>query len=144
MLFRSIDGLSCWSYLGLDAWMPYLESIKSKQNVIQFDLEKDSLERFPDKSYDVVICLDVLEHLSLERVAYVLDNMKRIARKTVIIFTPSTFKDNHSATENAWDLGPCPFQKHKCLVPYDLLESKGFRVRMDNADNAYFGVFKWE
>ncbi len=137
---HTIDGLQCKSYLGCDIWMKYLEQVKEKHMIIHLDITKE-LERFPDKSYDVVLCLDVLEHVELEQAEYILSNMKRICRKKAIIFTPSEFKSNETAAEDAWGLGECKFQYHKCLIPIDLLQSKGFTVRQKNEDNAFYGVY---
>lgn len=139
--YTTIEGLICKSYLGLDVWLPYLDVIKETQNVIQFNLETDHLERFPDKSYDIVICLDVLEHLDLKTADNTLRHMKRITRKKAIIFTPSEFYDNNKAVENAWDLGNCPFQKHKCVVSGQTLKALGFKINNDNEDRAWFGVY---
>lgn len=139
-IHHTIEGLICKSYLGCDIWPTYLDVVKQKQNVVRIDATKD-LDRFPDKSYDVVICLDVLEHVELVQAKEVLEHLKRICRRFAIIFTPQTFKDNQSAVVNAWDLGECQYQHHKCLLTSEILQNCGFKVRIDNADNAFFGVY---
>ena len=139
-IMTAIDGLKYKSYLGVDVWMPYLEHIKHKQNVLQMDVT-ENLEQFLDDSYDVVLCLDLLEHLELKQADYVLSHLNRICRKKSIIFTPSKFDTNIEATKNAWDLGECSFQTHKCLIPRELLYKKQYSIRTDNTDGGYFGVF---
>lgn len=139
-IMSAIDGLKCKSYLGVDVWMPYLEHIKHKQSVLQMDVT-NYLERFPDDSYDAVICLDLLEHLEEKDIEYVLSNLNRICRKKAIIFTPASFVTNESAAKNAWELGECKYQYHKCVVSLELLQKMRYKVSTDNADNAYFGVF---
>jgi SAM-dependent methyltransferase len=52
----------------------------------QMDLEQGSIP-FPDKSFDCVICLDVLEHL--ERIHSIFDECCRVAREHVIISLPN-------------------------------------------------------
>ncbi len=136
----TIDGLQCKSYLGCDIWEKYLDVTKTKQNVVRIDATKD-LDRFPDKSYDVVLCLDVLEHVELEQAEYILSHIKRICRKHAIIFTPSKFETNESAAKDAWGLGECPFQYHRCVLNLDILSKYKFRVSTDNGDNAFFGVY---
>ena len=139
-IHHTIEGLQCKSYLGCDVWMKYLAVTKQKQNVVRIDATKD-LDRFPDKSYDVVLCLDVLEHVTLGDAEKILEHLKRICRKYVIIFTPSEFKDNESAVLNAWDLGECDYQRHRCLLTTEILMSHGFKVTDDNTDWALFGVY---
>ena len=137
---ETIDGLQCNSYLGCDVWPKYLDVAKTKQNTVRIDATKD-LDRFPDKSYDVVLCLDVLEHVTLGDAEKILEHLKRICRKYVIIFTPSEFKDNESAVLNAWDLGRCDYQRHRCVLTMEILKGHGFKVSTDNGDWAFFGVY---
>lgn len=139
-IHHTVEGLECKSYLGCDIWSKYLDVTKAKQNTLLLDATKD-LWRFPDKSYDVVICLDMLEHVTLQEAEKILEQLKRICRKKVLIFTPSEYKDNKEATQNAWDLGTCEYQNHKCLLTSEILQKHGFRVRTDNVDDALFGVY---
>ena len=139
-IHHTVEGLQFKSYLGCDVWMKYLDVTKQKQNVVRIDATKD-LDRFPDKSYDVVLCLDVLEHVTLGDAEKILEHLKRICRKYTIIFTPSEFTENESAVENAWDLGRCDYQRHRCLLTMEILKGHGFKVSTDNGDWAYFGVY---
>lgn len=52
----------------------------------QFDLESGPLP-FPDRSYDVVLCLDVLEHL--EKIHLVFDELCRISKQYVLVSLPN-------------------------------------------------------
>ena len=54
-----------------------------------FDLESGPLP-FPDKSYDVVLCLQVLEHL--ENIHFVFDELCRVSRRHVIISLPNCLR----------------------------------------------------
>jgi SAM-dependent methyltransferase len=51
-----------------------------------FDLESGPLP-FPDKSFDVVLCLDVLEHL--EKIHFVFDELCRVSKQYVIVSLPN-------------------------------------------------------
>jgi ubiquinone/menaquinone biosynthesis C-methylase UbiE len=53
-----------------------------------------TFHHFIDDSYDVVLSMDSIEHLKLEDAEKMIEEMKRIARKKVIIYTPTEFKDN--------------------------------------------------
>ena len=118
--------LRCKSILGVDIHKPYIQKISELWPTVQLGL--DELDRFVDKSYDVVIALDILEHLDKSMIRIVLENMKRICRKKVIIFTPSIFKDNKEAVKDSWGMGECNYQEHKCLVPKELLSELGYEV----------------
>ena len=48
----------------------------------------NALPQIPDESQDVVVMLDVLEHFTKEDGAHVLGELKRIARKKVVVFVP--------------------------------------------------------
>lgn len=51
------------------------------------DLEKEKLSRFDDKSFDLLICTDVLEHI--DNLYEVLDDMVRVSKGKVIISLPN-------------------------------------------------------
>jgi len=70
----------CSEYLGTD--------IVPGENVVQCDLEQ-GLPQFKTNSHDVVVALDVLEHL--ENCHKLLDEMIRVARKTVYVSLPNMY-----------------------------------------------------
>jgi 2-polyprenyl-3-methyl-5-hydroxy-6-metoxy-1,4-benzoquinol methylase len=47
----------------------------------------DSLDIFSDKSYDVVTCIDVIEHIIEDKV--LMEHLKRIAREKIYVTTPN-------------------------------------------------------
>lgn len=59
------------------------------------DLEKEALRSFPDASYDLVICTEVLEHL--DNFHEMVDELIRVARGAIIISLP-----NCSSTRRMW------------------------------------------
>lgn len=120
------DEIKCKYILGVDIWEVYLNHIKN--NIPTCKISMDETDRFMDKSYDVVLCLDVVEHLEYDLALKVLDECKRIARRKVIIYTPNEFKNNDQLPEGAWGLGENKYQKHLCLIEkFDLL-SRGYTV----------------
>ncbi len=122
----SKGSLKCKTILGMDIWLKYLDQIKSKYPTLCATTE--NMWMFPDSSYDVVLCFDVLEHLELDNALKLVDEMKRIARKHVIIYTPEIFETNEENELNAWNLGNNPHQKHKCVLPESELKKLGFDV----------------
>lgn len=125
--------------LGVDIWDKYLNHIKDKFPTVKISMEET--ERFMDKSYDVVFCLDVVEHLEYELALKILDECKRIARKKVIIFTPSVHKDNSSAEKDAWGLGECSYQKHLSVIKHDDFKSRDYVVSDPMNDKSFYAVW---
>lgn len=132
--------IKCKSLLGCDIWPKYLDV--SKQYFPVLKLSMDELDRFVDDSFDVVLCIDVLEHLPLNDAISAINHMKRIARKTVIVYTPSKFETNEEHVENVWNLGENKFQKHQSFLSPDLLEELGFAILFPDPDKNIFAIFK--
>lgn len=70
---------SCREYHGAD--------LVPGEGILQCDLEEGL--NFPEKSYDIVVALDVIEHL--EHAHKVLCDMQRVARKAAIVSLPNMF-----------------------------------------------------
>jgi len=139
MRYSLKGNLKCKSILGCDIWDKYLELISKRYPTVK--LSTNELFKFVDNSYDVVICLDVLEHLELSTAMITLEQMKRIARKKVIIYTPSNWSKNEENVSNAWEMGNNPYQQHKCLISSDILERLGFNVSFPEPDKNTLGIF---
>lgn len=71
---------NCRAYYGTD--------IVPAEGVFQCDLE-EGLKDIPDKSYDIVVALDVLEHL--DKAHFVLKDMLRVARQGVFVSLPNMY-----------------------------------------------------
>lgn len=136
---ESSRSLICKSILGCDSWDKYLNVTKNFYPVIR--LQMSELIKFVNESYDIVICLDVLEHLELKDALIAIDHMKRIARKKVIVYTPSKFITNEEHIDNAWGLGNNPNQAHVCFISPRLLEEFGFTISFPKPDENTLGVF---
>ena len=132
--------LICKYILGIDMYEPYLNVVKDKHSTINMDVTE--LHRFPDKSYDVVIALDVIEHLEIEQAIILLNNLKRIARKHAFIFTPKEFHTNEEHTKNVWDLGDNELQRHRCVITKPQLAEHGFE-RIQTASYKGMILAKW-
>lgn len=77
--------------LGVEAFRPYLEETK-KKNIHSRYLDKKIEELdFPERSFDAVIMIEVLEHLSEEVGSKILAKAEKWARKKVILSTPNGF-----------------------------------------------------
>jgi len=135
------DGwLTCKHIIGVDIFRQYLEHIKHLNNVSVINLDINNLSMFLDRSFDVVIALDVVEHFEEKDAYKLISEMERIARKKVIILTPCKFDKNVEATEGKTEtglyrnFGPNIYLLHRCLIKFEWLMNNGYNVREVNAE----------
>ncbi len=90
--------------VGLDVFLPSIEKAKASETHTEFVLEdvKTYLERMPDNSFDAVIALDLIEHLTKEDGFWLIKQMERLAKKKVLIFTPNGFVPQTPYDNNPW------------------------------------------
>ena len=107
---------------GVDAHQPYLAQCKLRgiyETLYCCDLRALPFE---PKSFDVVMCLQVLEHLKREEGLELLQRMEQIARKQVILDVPIGERPQGAFDDN-------PFQHHKSSwYPIDL-KKLGYKIR---------------
>ncbi len=77
-------------------------------------------QHFSENSFDVVVALDVIEHLPKEAGWKLLEAMGRIAKKRVVICTPNGFMPQ-PANDN-------PFQEHVSGWSFEELTDAGYSV----------------
>lgn len=135
-LSKKHDSIVCKSLLGVELVDAYIEKAKQFWPVVKLDISKiDSLVIFPDRSFDVVMALDVVEHLNYDTALQLIDRMKEIARKKVIIYTPKEFESNEQHTHNVWSIeGEYPTQMHRCLIAPETFVKLGFTVTFPEPD----------
>ena len=107
--------------VGVDLYAPYIaESKKAKihDRYIKADVRKI---RFKKNSFDAVVLLDVLEHLTKEEGYFLIKRMEKWAKKRIIIFTPNGYAPQEEYDENK-------LQLHKSGWKADELRKLGFRV----------------
>ncbi|MFH1545348.1 MAG: class I SAM-dependent methyltransferase [archaeon] len=119
--------LKCKSVLGVDAWYPYLDSVKETQNVLCMPINKDTVSYFVNDSFDVVTMLDFVEHFEKEEAFNVIKHAERIARKKIIIFTPEGFLEQEDSL--SWGKGNPKYQKHRCGFTSQELEMMGYEIK---------------
>lgn len=92
--------------VGVDAFIPSIEKSKKKKihneyvqiNVLDID------KNFTDKSFDIVVALDLIEHLEKADGILLMEKMERIARAKVIIYTPNGFLPQGDRENNPWQV----------------------------------------
>jgi hypothetical protein len=107
--------------VGVEVHEPYLiESRKKGIHTRYFKGDVMDME-WPDKSFDVVFCSEVLEHLQHGDGLDLLKDMERWARKKVIITTPNGYIHQEAYDGN-------PYQAHlSSWVPSEFRQ-RGYRV----------------
>ena len=114
------DQLYC---VGVDAFAPSIE--RSRASEIHDDYQMcDVLEiddHFEAESFDCVVALDLIEHLTHEDVLSLLAKMEAIARYKVIVFTPNGFLPQEAYDDN-------PGQIHKSGWTVDQMQRLGYEV----------------
>ena len=137
-LINQITGnhiIKCKSLLGCELIDKYINVAKTFFPVIKFDLnDSKAFDIFQDNSFDVVMALDMIEHIEYPQALKIIGHMERIARKKIIIYTPSKFESNEKNVEDAWGLGENPFQKHLNFIPPSRFIDWGYKITHPKPD----------
>lgn len=107
--------------VGVDLFDPYLKETKRKKihdSYVKKDVRKIN---FPSKSFDVVMALQVLEHLPKKDAWALLAKMEKIAKKQVMIATPIGEMYHPAVDDNHMQLHKCHFYPRE-------FEKKGYKV----------------
>ncbi len=114
--------------VGVELFEPYLQESKAKGihgQYIKADIRKIA---FKPKSFDAVIAIELLEHLTKQEGNELLNKMEKWARKKVIITTPNGYLWQNGYDDNL-------LQQHKSGWSSVELKSLGFKV---------FGISGWK
>ena len=114
--------------VGVELHDPYLEESKKKglhNEYIKADIRKMELK---PKSFDAVIAIDLLEHLTKQEGYTLIKKMETWARKKVIITRPNGYLWQNGYDDN-------PLQEHKSGWSVKELRDLGFKV---------YGMNGWE
>jgi SAM-dependent methyltransferase len=106
--------------VGIDAFLPSLKQSKQKGLHNGYVLCDVAHIPFIDKSFDIVLCISVIEHLNQSHGRALIKKAEEIARKHAIIVTPIIFFEHPAIDGN-------PFQIHKSVWNPEELEQQGWR-----------------
>lgn len=108
----------------IDAWPEYVMRSRAVGKIV--GRIEDILPQLSDRSFDTVICIDVLEHLEKPAALEAIRHMCRLARRSVAIFTPDGFhpQDGSDFAEPALR----SLQTHRSAWTAPELEAVGFTV----------------
>ena len=118
--------IDCDLRLGVDIHVPYLERIESDvpYAVIVGDATK-LRETFLAKSFDVVLLLDIIEHVEKSQSHQLLRDAEEIARVAVVIETPNGFLPQNV---DILGCGGDHWQTHRCGWTAPELKALGYHV----------------
>jgi SAM-dependent methyltransferase len=121
--------------VGVDGHAPSLEAARAAGTHDDYRLARveDLGSLFPAKSFDCCVALDLIEHLPREGGEVLLEDLERIARHRVILFTPNGFLPQQSADGD--------LQEHLSgWTPGDF-QAKGYRVFGMHGDRGLRGEY---
>lgn len=108
--------------IGVEVFEPYLKKSKAKKIHNKY-YKRDILKLdFPRNSFDAVVLIEVLEHLSAKDGRKIISLASRWAKKKVIVSSPNGFIEQKEVDNNPW-------QKHLSGWDYSKMSSLGFICR---------------
>lgn len=129
-----LNHLNTQDVTAVDVVPQYISEVKNRcpqaKTVLSDALEY--VKKQPDKSVDVISIIDGIEHMEKKTGLKLIKEMKRVARKRILLFTPEgPAHDGYLKNEphNAWGIGGADdYQKH--LSGWTMLELKdlGFQA----------------
>lgn len=123
-----VQHISVFYSLGVERYEPYLEESKKKRIHTDYMLADIRQVEFEENSFDAVLLLDVIEHLSVQEGNELLLKVQKWAKNKVVVFTPNGFNIQEGYDYNL-------LQIHKSGWSVDQLENLGFSV---------FGINGWK
>lgn len=129
-----LSGLTTKQVVAVDAAPQYLKQVKDRCPQAT-TVNSDALEYIkeqPDDSFDVISIIDGIEHVPKEVGEKLIPEMKRVAKKEILLFTPQGHVDDgflKNEPHNAWGVeGADHFQLHQSGWTVDELKEHGFEV----------------
>lgn len=107
--------------VGVDAFEPYVRASKLRNIHTAYIIANISDLDLAPKSFDAVIMIDVLEHLTQQEGEAMLEKAERWARQRIIVTTPNGFLPQGSMSDN-------PYQVHRSGWAVDAMRSRGYRA----------------
>ena len=107
--------------VGIDLYLPALKNAKQKRaydDYIRCDVRYLPIQ---PKTFDVTLCLELLEHLPKNEGSALLKSIEQISIKKVVLTTPAVFLSQDAFGGNPW-------QEHKSFWSPQELEGRNYKV----------------
>ena len=113
--------------IGVDVWKRKFYMPEYDQ--VWFHDIRKILELYPQKFFDVLTCIDVIEHLEKEEGFKLMEDAEKIAWNKVIIFTPKKWSENKESVENKsyWSYGN-KYNYHKSHWTEKDFTDRGYKI----------------
>ena len=112
--------------VGVDIYEEYLRHIESNVPFVVIKHDVRSLKDiFMPESFDLVLALDIIEHLEKEESLRMIRQCETIAKKGVILETPKGYIPQNL---DIWGYGGHKFQTHRCGWEPEELRKLGYKV----------------
>lgn len=112
--------------VGVDIHEPYFDHIESDvpYAVVKYDVRK-LREIFIPNSFDLVIALDIIEHIEKDEALDMIKQCEEIARKAVVLETPNGYIPQNMDIQGH---GGDEWQTHRCGWEVKELEDLGYQT----------------
>ncbi|MFH0806007.1 MAG: methyltransferase domain-containing protein [Patescibacteria group bacterium] len=118
----------------LDIWEPFNPDVL-------WDLNKLPLP-FEDNSFNVILAIDVIEHLKKENGKLLLEELKRIVKNKIILFTPLWWTENLYYMNNIEsNYYGNPYERHLSLWTKEDFKEWKENLGINFLSNYYFGIW---
>ena len=113
--------------IGVDAWRIF--DLPEYDLILLYDI-KNIGKLIAENSFDVITCIDVIEHLEKEEGFKLIEQMERIARKEIYIFTPLKWSENKASYKDPlhWCYGNKEYNTHRSLWNGEDFVNKGYKL----------------
>ena len=112
--------------VGLDIYRPFLERIEADVPYVAINADALEIGRLLlPRSFDLVLVLDILEHLEKADALRLLDMAEEIARVAVIVETPKGYVPQNI---DIWGWGGHTYQTHRCGWEPEEFIARGYQV----------------
>lgn len=106
--------------VGVEAFESYIKTSKDKKIHNAYILANISELNFKPKSFDAVILIEVLEHLTKEEGIHLLEKVETWAKKKVVVTTPNGYLPQGEMSNN-------PYQVHRSGWTVDEMKGRGYK-----------------
>ncbi|MDR7550687.1 MAG: class I SAM-dependent methyltransferase [Armatimonadota bacterium] len=119
-LLRRLPGGNDAYIVGVDGWEPYLEFVR-RFNIYD-EVHLADLANWTPEPFDIILAVEVLEHLEKEQGLRLLDRLEHAAREVLLVTTPN-------GDDRRGPVADVPLEAHRSTWHAREFIRRGYRVR---------------